>query len=279
MALAPVPERPEPRIERMLITPKLAAEWLARNTHNRIVRPIVVDRYSGAMERLEWVFNGEAIKWSWDGVLLDGQHRLLAIVQSGVAIETLVIFDLPPDVQDSLDHHVPRALRDVLTLRGERSASDLAASIIVVYRFEQQRFNYAISPTIRQALDILDRYPTLRESLSVGHSINDAIALPRGMAAGTHCWFAQIDSDDADQFFARLVDGQGLAAGSPILAFREWALREFRVARTLGGRRPDRQRTLAYLIKSWNAWRDGAEMRQLRWSVGGAHPEPFPTPR
>lgn len=33
------------------------------------------------------------------------------------------------------------------------------------------------------------------------------------------------------------------------------------------------------LIKAWNAWRDGRELKILGWKRGGAKPEPFPIPR
>jgi len=35
----------------------------------------------------------------------------------------------------------------------------------------------------------------------------------------------------------------------------------------------------ALVIKAWNAYRDGAPVRQLKYRIGGANPEKFPEPR
>ena len=35
----------------------------------------------------------------------------------------------------------------------------------------------------------------------------------------------------------------------------------------------------ALTIKAWNVWRDGGEVRSLRFAPGGSKPEKFPEPR
>lgn len=68
------------------VTPMKAARWLKRNIANRRVSPKVVRNYAGDMSRGEWLLNGEAIKFDRDGNLLDGQHRLGAIVHNGKSV-------------------------------------------------------------------------------------------------------------------------------------------------------------------------------------------------
>lgn len=43
------------------------------------------------MKTGRWVLNGETICFDSNGVLRDGHHRLLAIIESGVTIEVLVV--------------------------------------------------------------------------------------------------------------------------------------------------------------------------------------------
>ena len=73
----------EARIE--LITPKIAEQYLAKNSNNysRLYKA-TVDQYAYEMLNGEWIFNGEAIKFNKSGKLVDGQHRLSAIVKSDV---------------------------------------------------------------------------------------------------------------------------------------------------------------------------------------------------
>ena len=63
------------------ITPAQAAEWLKGNTVNRRLVLHHVERLASEMLAGEWRITGDCIKLNGDR-LLDGQHRLQAIVQS-----------------------------------------------------------------------------------------------------------------------------------------------------------------------------------------------------
>lgn len=86
------------RIE--LITPEAAQKYLSRNTHNyRPVRQHVVAAYADDMKSGKWERNGEAIVFDSNGVLKDGQHRLMAIAQSGIAQKMVIVEDVDPIVE------------------------------------------------------------------------------------------------------------------------------------------------------------------------------------
>ena len=68
------------KYERVLVTPKLAEELLAKNSKNRKIRANVVDAYARDMAEERWESNNPTPISIWeDGTLADGQHRLLAI--------------------------------------------------------------------------------------------------------------------------------------------------------------------------------------------------------
>ena len=73
------------------ITPQLAEIYLGKNTHNRNIRKPVVGKYANDMENGFWNFDGAPIRFADDGTLLDGQHRLHAIIKSNKAIDLLVV--------------------------------------------------------------------------------------------------------------------------------------------------------------------------------------------
>lgn len=86
-------------IKREWITPAMAKEYLQHNTANyRSLNKYRVLSYSEDMKNGKWQFNGEAITFGKDGRLLNGQHRLHAIVKAGVPVEMLVIFGLDDGV-------------------------------------------------------------------------------------------------------------------------------------------------------------------------------------
>ena len=63
------------------VTPKLAREYLTRNTRNRALRSAHVERLRASFERGEYVMTHQGIAFSSDGTVADGQHRLEAIAQ------------------------------------------------------------------------------------------------------------------------------------------------------------------------------------------------------
>lgn len=83
------------RTETVFVTPAMAKEWMAKNIHNRNVSDQVVASYARDMRLGRWVLNHQGIAFDNEGNLMDGQHRLLAIIQSGVTVQLLVTFGLP----------------------------------------------------------------------------------------------------------------------------------------------------------------------------------------
>ena len=74
------------------ITPTMAKLWLEANTNNfRHVTPQRVAAYTAAMANGDWDLTGESIIFHADGTLLNGQHRLAAVVRSGATIESVVV--------------------------------------------------------------------------------------------------------------------------------------------------------------------------------------------
>lgn len=86
-------------IQMVKITPEIAEQYLEKNKGNyRSINRSRVLAYAEDMASGNWVQNGEAIKFSENGMLIDGQHRLQAIIQSGKTIEMPVITGIDNDV-------------------------------------------------------------------------------------------------------------------------------------------------------------------------------------
>lgn len=101
------------------VTPQLAAKWLEGNTHNRPLRQTSVDRYAADMKAGRWLLTHQGIAFDQNGVLLDGQHRLWAIVEANVTIKFRVFFNEPSESRWATDTGNPRHNIDVLSMVGE----------------------------------------------------------------------------------------------------------------------------------------------------------------
>ncbi|HEY9368355.1 hypothetical protein [Streptomyces sp.] len=271
-----VPAQRGPQYKVMDVTPDLAEKWLDQNTHNRNLREKAVMAYARDMEAGNWAENGEAIKFGKDGTLLDGQHRLQAIALSGATIKMLVVTGLESRTQETMDDGRKRTLADALHLRGETNSVVLGALLrrALMWDMGQYRNTGAYTPTNTECLTFLEEHPECRESASVAVALRKPVALPASILGLTHWVFSRIDTEDADFFFERLGTGANLTQYHPILTLRK-------KSREVGegpGRVPE-DMLLAFVIKAWNAYRDGDEMRLLRFKPGGAQPEKFPTPK
>lgn len=260
------------------ITPDMARDWLGFNTHNRPLRARVVAAYADDMRNGDWQWNGESVKFGEDGVLLDGQHRLAAIADADVTVRMLVVRGLPNYTQDTVDGGVKRKFSDVLLLRGERLAVGLAALIRRVAIWESTgmvaaRANHA--PTNAQMLQVLEKYPWLRELNASASLIATRCALPASIIGFCMWRFSSLPDaeEDITFFFQRLGDFQGLAKGDAIYELRKAAEN----SRSVRGQRSE-VFLAAITIKAWNAYRAGKPVGMLVFKSGGARPEKFPEP-
>jgi hypothetical protein len=128
---------------KITVTPEMAAAWLKkRNTHNRTIRVLAVERYISDMKSGRWRLIGNPISFDESGTLLDGQHRLAAVAQSGIACEFFVVAGLSDDPGTwlSIDAGVPRAQADNMHRQfGIAQASAVVAIINFLGRTESCR--------------------------------------------------------------------------------------------------------------------------------------------
>ena len=98
------------------ITPKQASDYLRKNFKgNRKLSNVRVRRYANVMKRGHWRVTHEGIAFDDDGHLIDGQHRLSAIVESGATVQMLVVTGLPTEVYQALGRPMMRRIDAVAT--------------------------------------------------------------------------------------------------------------------------------------------------------------------
>jgi hypothetical protein len=288
---------PEPSFERVLVGRHEAEELLGTNIHNRNIRDRRVRNYAIDMVTGKWLEVGEAIKFAKDGTMLDGQHRLLALIKAtGSEPIRLGVHEYKPikdlkiwfNVVRGLDKHSQRAmdigagrsLADVLQLEyGETSTHNLAAILRIIhswqsgYRKQIAKRELATNATI---LAFYEQDPdTFRHLVNVVKAEHRRIPLAPTVLALSHYILEERDAEDAQVFFDRLADGQGLFKGDPIYELRE-RLKDLQNERGSGHRYV--AYTLALVIKAWNAFRANEKLNVLSFKMGGAHPENFPEP-
>ncbi|MFD3336106.1 hypothetical protein ACFWV1_26180 [Streptomyces sp. NPDC058700] len=254
------------------ITPHLATELLKRNTRNRSLRDRAVGDYARDMTAGNWVINGEAIKLATNGDVLDGQHRLHAIVKANLSTDMFVVIGLDPETQETMDSGRKRSTGDALSLRSEENALSLAAITRRVWAWQQgdRRFKGRYTPTTAEVLTLLAKHPEIRRSTEIAARTRSSFPhIPQSVVGTAHFLFNAIDPGECAWFFQRLADGAELPLGHPILALRTRVTSERR-----DGDRMAEDRYLSYLVRTWNAVRDGRELARLTHKPGSDIPTP-----
>jgi len=119
-------------LEMVEITPDLARSWLDRNTGNRRLNAKYVTRLAHDMKNGDWRPSHEGIAFGVSGRLLDGQHRLSAIVQSDVTLELPVWRNVPDKSLMVIDGGKSRSVADHMKLSGEYP--EVTPDIVVTMR-------------------------------------------------------------------------------------------------------------------------------------------------
>lgn len=114
------------------VTPELATTWLEnKNTHNRKVVQTNVDRIAQEINEGRWRLNHQGIAFDENGNLVDGQHRLWAIVLTGKTVPVRVFTGISREAVETIDVGERRSNLDVIRLSGNAEQFNSAHMSIV----------------------------------------------------------------------------------------------------------------------------------------------------
>lgn len=262
----------------VMVTPEMAERWLTSNTHNRKIRQRTVVRYRADMEAGLWAMAADPIRFDRNGVLLDGQHRLIALSElpESVSIPFLVVRGLPPESQGVMDQGSKRTPGDQLALAGVKNFNAVAAAVkkVLIWRdgvmFRDTKLQQISAPQIEAWVESHSGDVEFFNSIWSLIRQNDA---PPSVAGAAAFAFADLDPEACERFFTMLARGAG-GEGHPITTLDKRLQRH----RREGLKMPDRD-YLALFILAWNAWRSGKQMHKFQRPRGGRWSEDnFPDP-
>lgn len=260
-----------------MVTPEQATTWLAKRKHNRAIRKTDVTFLSRQLREGLWRRNPQPILFERSsGLLVDGQHRLSAVVDSGIPT-WFRIESVDDDVMPVLDTGRSRTAGDVLSMgdqaavSGSYTAQAAAAKLLLAWERNRNPFigqaggsgriaNVEIWQFMSRAL-----YPTIVFNVARGVQLQSA-----GVPGGSGMWgamltkFETIDSALCDEFYEGMLTGADLAETSPILAVRN-RLRASRNSRYV----MPRVETATVIIRGWNAFVEKRPLMIVRGRVRG----------
>lgn len=255
------------------ITPELAKEILQKNKRNRPISDRIVSYYADQMKRGQWMLNGEGIIISDGGILLNGQHRLYAVIESGATIETLFITDVPDETFVTMDQGKTRTAGDVFGTLGITNPNNTAA-IVSAYLVMKSNRKVSGSDGVdfrqlkKSKADILNAYNEYPELFNaIMHfsvKLYQKSRMMRVSEIGSYMAYLVIDKKHSQavvwKFFNQLF-GYDNASNSTITMLRDKLINA-----RLSNYKLTSKYKRAIFTKTWNAYLSGQELKSFRWN-------------
>jgi hypothetical protein len=223
------------------ITPEIAKRWLEHNhAENRNLAEGKIASYAEDMRGGFWKLTHQGICFDQDGTLTDGQHRLHAVVRSGVTVKMLVFGNENSALSDPID--TGRA-RSIAFLIGRSNRIVSAANVL---RMLELGYEATHSQTSAEAAEILERNDRYLDAM---HAVPKFYSMTGPLLAA--CAYAYpCDPEGVKKFASQANTGEMIQRGDPAFALRNWG------SSTNG--------------KATRAWRRAlASLNALRYSCAG----------
>ena len=146
------------RTDVRLITPLVASEMLKRNSKNRSLNEGHCNYLAQQMNSGQWQFDGQPIRFSNSGTLLDGQHRLNAVVKTGKSIEFLVVTGIESSAFKVMDTGRNRNGADCFSILGVEYSAEVSACARMIINYNRKRYSNESGANKVTNTDLLDWY-------------------------------------------------------------------------------------------------------------------------
>lgn len=127
------------------VTPEIASRFLQKNQGNRDYRKSWIAHLSRIIQNGEWMVTHQGIALDKSGNLIDGQHRLLAIIDSGIPVQMNVTYDAESSTFGCIDIGVKRNLADIT--RFNKKTAEVCSVMFRFLSIGRQKFPTAIEAT------------------------------------------------------------------------------------------------------------------------------------
>jgi hypothetical protein len=252
--------------KKVLITPDYARKILKTNKSNRVLRMPTILRYSKDMSNGNWKTDtAETIKISDEGNLIDGQHRLHAVIHSNQSIFFHVAYNIDRDVFKYLDTGASRSASDIFKIDGIKNAHSVT-SIIQTYnrlkisglRTLQKNQNL----TNAELLDVYYENPEYWQYVCrKSDSWYDSFAkiLSQSTIGGFFALFNDINKDDSENFVNQLCTGHNITNQTIELLRKRLIQEKISIKKTSPLIRN------SMILKTWNLFRKNESVKVLKF--------------
>jgi hypothetical protein len=210
------------------VTPEMATGWLEKldQDNQRKFIPSHGKTLANSMRLGHYGLNHQGIAFNDADKLIDGQHRLQGVVESGVAVPLMVTWGLP-EMQSNgvefktistIDRHRLRSIGQILQMEGWKNGNRVAAAIRCVMAAADC---YGTTLTTHIAKHILIDYGTHLEKYA--GNVGKGTGLRSSYFVGAFAFCRNVDRS-LDDLYQAVVTGENIHKGMPAYVLREYLL-------------------------------------------------------
>ena len=258
------------------ITPGKAQQYLNTSAGNRVISKIYVHSYADTMKRGAWMLNGVPIIFDFNGHLLDGHHRLAAVIEAGIPVRFDVVRGVDPAAFTTFDCGRHRNVGQLLSMQGIKHYN-LVGSIVVANDRLIKNGRLYTNNTVNSGFEKntnTDLYELYRrdpdgyaEVAARIVALESRVRILNGSWAGGVYYYLThtggYTKQEVDKFFDVLfaLDGAGVDEKHPANLLRRAITKE-----RIEGRRLAAETLWAFIVKAWNAYITDAHPKILRYT-------------
>jgi len=212
------------RIKIEKVNPTKATEWLNRNhPKNRKLSKTTSMVYG--LDMLDGTFHltHQPIAFDVDGYLIDGQHRLAAVVESGCPQEFVVARGVAREVIKYTDRGRKRSTADRLYMEGADRHRSLMAGVARNILQLENGLRSSRKITEDRKMQCLDRYSRVIEWLTTEATLANYLRKTPYLAVVV--WAHDLDPEGIRTMHEEVQTGVGLHGKSPSLHLRNFMLK------------------------------------------------------
>lgn len=258
------------KVKEELVTPEVARQYLEKNTANRKIQTKAVSRYAEDMQKGNWKSTGDTIKFGRNGELIDGQHRLRAIVSANKAVRLLVARGVDDGAKLVTDTGMGRNFKNVLEFSGFTKNSGLVAAVCkAAYTFHYGRAgDNGVRKSNLELSVFLEENPEIHDCAMFAKGFTPRVGriAPDSIIGAVRFASIKIDEGLSNEFFECLELPP--STQHPVNALKVALTRNA----ALGHRKARSNYVWALTIKAWNAFYQRRELSLLRYSIGEKFP-------
>lgn len=247
--------------EIVFVTPQMASDFLENMRPNRGVKRGKVFQYKHDLQNGRWKHNYVPLLFDKQGRLGDGQHRCVAIKESGIGEWFLIVRNLDDDVFNTVDIGSVRTPADIFRFAGYYSPNNAAAMVRSYLKLKEHTDNNSFGGGKSYSpQELIDVYNTDKQgfdnSLQMALSCNRKVGLLVVSYISSLIYYLIHDlghqQEDVEDFFKQLFFRQDVSM-KVINVLYDRLLKEYTNSRS--GRRSitDVAKQLL-VIKAWNAF-------------------------